>query len=61
MSSGLGPGSLGPVTMRSGEGPTPGLPRPPERAHGPLRWFSIGAATGVIGTLIVVGLIIAFA
>lgn len=54
MSNGLGPGSLGPVSMKNGEGSVPGLPAAPERSHGRARWFCIGLATGVVGTLVVV-------
>lgn len=51
MSMGLGPGTPGPVTMRAGEGPTSGLPTPPPRLRGPLRWFGLGLTTGIVGTL----------
>jgi hypothetical protein len=54
MSNGLGPGSMGPVTMKSGGGAMPGLPTAPERVGGRLRWFSIGLTTGIIGTLVTV-------
>ncbi|MHA7985210.1 hypothetical protein ACX9R5_05315 [Rathayibacter sp. CAU 1779] len=59
MSLGMGPGNPGPVTMKPGEGATSGLPRPPERSHGPLRWFGLGLTTGVVGTLVVVAVVIA--
>ena len=54
MSNGLGPGSMGPVTMKSGGGPTPGLPAAPERVGVRLRWFCIGLTAGIVGTLLVV-------
>ncbi|MCX7523139.1 hypothetical protein OSC27_12740 [Microbacterium sp. STN6] len=54
MSMGMGPGNPGPVTMGNGGGPTSGLPTPPPRAHGRLRWFGLGMTTGVVGTLVVV-------
>ena len=59
MSAGMGPGSPGPISMKSGEGATSGLPKPPQGSTGPLRWFSIGVVCGVVATLIVVGIIIA--
>jgi hypothetical protein len=40
--------------MKNGEGSVPGLPAAPERSHGRARWFCIGLATGVVGTLVVV-------
>ncbi|QDZ14013.1 hypothetical protein [Humibacter ginsenosidimutans] len=54
MSNGLGPGSLGPVTMKSGDGSVPGLPPAPARIQGRARWFFIGLTTGIVGTLVVV-------
>ncbi|GAB3388972.1 hypothetical protein GCM10027568_10570 [Humibacter soli] len=54
MSNGLGPGSMGPVTMKSGEGAVPGLPSVPERVGGRARWFCLGLTTGIVGTLIAV-------
>ena len=55
----MGPGTPGPITMKPGDGATSGLPRPPARARGPLRWFSLGVTTGVVGTVIVIGVVIA--
>lgn len=51
MSLGLGPGTPGPVTMRDGKGPVPGLPAPPPRISGPARWFGLGVTTGVLATV----------
>lgn len=54
MSNGLGPGSMGPVTMKSGGGSVPGLPPAPQRVQGRARWFFIGLTSGVVATLAVV-------
>lgn len=56
----MGPGNPGPVTMKPGEGATSGLPRAPERVGGRARWFGLGLATGVIGTLIVLATVATF-
>jgi hypothetical protein len=61
MSLGMGPGNPGPITMKPGEGATSGLPRPPERVQGRARWFTIGLATGIVGTLIVVATVVTLA
>jgi len=40
--------------MKNGGGATPGLPQPPARVSGRLRWFTLGLTTGIVGTLVVV-------
>lgn len=50
----MGPGNPGPVVMKPGEAAASGLPPAPARAGARVRWFGLGLATGVIGTLIVV-------